>query len=119
VAWLSFYGITRHAILALFPMPSRRERKLTILFKRCPSKKILFILIHKHLAKLEVKIIIRQFILTRNFRMLTFFFTLRFLGFDGLGMMAKPWDWSGDDLAIKTFSTYSGDDFFSFLGSLL
>jgi hypothetical protein len=34
-------------------------------------------------------------------------------------MMAKPWDWSDDDLAIKTFSTCSGDDFFSFLGSLL
>jgi len=33
-----------------------------------------------HLAKLEVKIITRQFILIRNLRLLTFFFTQRLLG---------------------------------------
>jgi hypothetical protein len=29
----------------------------------------------------------------------------RFRGIDGLGLIVKSWDWSGYDLAIKTFSS--------------
>jgi hypothetical protein len=36
-----------------------------------------------------------------------------FWGIDGLGLIAKSWDWNGRDLAIKTSSSYSGDDSFS------
>jgi hypothetical protein len=41
------------------------------------------------------------------------------LGIGGSGLIAKSWVQSGCDLAIKTFSSYSGDDFFFFSESSL
>jgi hypothetical protein len=32
---------------------------------------------------------------------------------DDSGLIAKSWDWNSYDLAIKTFSSCSGDDSFS------
>jgi hypothetical protein len=36
-----------------------------------------------------------------------------FWDINDLGLIAKSWDQNGQDLAIKTFSFYSGDDSFS------
>ena len=42
-----------------------------------------------------------------------------FWAIGGSGLIATSWDWSGCDLAIKTFSSCYGEDSFSSSGSLL
>ena len=120
MAWLSFYGITRHAILEFFPMSHMGIRMLS---KRSLLERIWIYSLEgllwefNALLKSAPK---RSSLISIGISKDGIPSSLGgFWGIGSSGLIAKSWDWSGCDLGIKTFSSYSGDDSFSSSGSSL